>query len=326
MVGPIRGFVFADLPTRIGAGYRRLDVVSRVAIAILVVFYLMALLAPLIAPYDPRAQLDIVQLKNQPPSFAHPFGTDRYSRDLMTRVLYGGRVSLAIATLAVLMAAILGTLYGLVAAVAGRLLDSVMMRFIDAMLSIPRVLLMIAVLALWSPVPLWALIVLLGVTGWFDVARLVRAEAMSLKERDFVVAARSLGAGRARIVLRHLLPNVLAPVIVTTTLGIGNVIVLEAGLSFIGIGVREPAASWGTLFFEATEAFAGTWWAALFPGIAIVTTVLCFNIVGDVLRALLDPRHLPRARAPEAAVDGGPTRGTRTAALPPPAVASYPRD
>jgi peptide/nickel transport system permease protein len=154
------------------------------------------------------------------------------------------------------------------------------------------VLLLVAILALWSPVPLGVLIVLLGLTGWFDVSRLVRAEALTLRERDFVVAARAQGAGLARVMMRHLTPNVLGPVVVATTLGVGQIIVLEAGLSFIGIGAREPAASLGTLFSDGTEAFAGTWWAALFPGVTIVTTVLCFNILGDALRRLLDPRHL----------------------------------
>ena len=268
---------------------------SRAALVVLVLLYFLALLAPVIAPYSPSEQVDIVRMKNLAPSLSHWFGTDRFSRDVLTRVLYGARVSLSVATLAMLVSAIVGTLYGLVAATVGGALDTVLMRLLDAMLAIPRVLLLIAILALWSPVPLWMLVMLLGLTGWFDVSRLVRGEALTVREREFVVAARSLGARRTRIMLQHLLPNVLAPVIVTTTLGIGNVIVLEAGLSFIGIGVREPAASWGTMFHEGTEAFAGTWWTALFPGVAIVVTVLCFNILGDALRASLDPRHLPRA-------------------------------
>jgi peptide/nickel transport system permease protein len=297
MVWRIRGFVSADFLRRAGASMRRMSTATRVALSVLVLLYLLALLAPLVAPYDPSQQIDIVAMKSHAPTMTHPFGTDRYSRDLLTRVLYGARVSLSVATLAVLMSAIIGTLYGLLAALAGGVVDTVLMRLLDALLSIPRVLLLTAILSLWSPVPLWMLVVLLGVTGWFDVSRLVRAEALSIRERDFVVAARSLGASGSRIMLRHMLPNVLGPVIVATTLGIGTVIVLEAGLSFIGVGVREPAASWGMLFQEGAEAFAGTWWAALFPGIAIIVTVLCFNILGDALRALLDPRHLP-ARGP----------------------------
>ncbi|HJQ22161.1 MAG TPA: ABC transporter permease, partial [Gemmatimonadaceae bacterium] len=185
------------------------------------------------------------------------------------------------------------TFYGLVAVSFGGVLDTVLMRLLDALLAIPRVLMLIAVLALWNPVPLWTLVLLLGLTGWFEVSRLVRAEALTVREREFVLAARALGASRRRIMFRHLLPNVLAPVIVTTTLGIGNIIVIEAGLSFIGVGVREPNASWGTMFYEASEALAGTWWAILFPGLAIVITVLCFNVLGDALRAALDPRQLP---------------------------------
>lgn len=304
MVLPIREYVFADRLQRVRAALSRLGKVPRIALLVLGLLYVAALLAPVVAPYSPSGQIDIVAMKNQAPSMAHPFGTDRFSRDVLSRVLYGARISLAVATLAVLVSAIIGTLYGLVAAAAGGVVDTVLMRLLDAMLSIPRVLLLIAILALWNPVPLWMLVLLLGVTGWFGVSRLVRAEALTVREREFVVAARSLGAGGGRIMLQHLLPNVLVPVIVTTTLGIGNVIVLEAGLSFIGIGAREPAASLGTMFQDGTEAFAGTWWAALFPGIVIVATVLCFNILGDALRASLDPRHLPRARV-----------GTGTAAL-----------
>ena len=289
---PTRGSVFADALRAVRSGLRRLDPASRIALAVLVTLYIAALLAPVIAPYSQSQQLDIVAMKNQAPSLAHPFGTDRFSRDLLTRVLFGARVSLSVATLAVLMSAVVGMLWGLTAAAFGGVVDSVLMRLLDAFLAIPRVLLLVAILALWSPVPLGALIVLLGLTGWFDVSRLVRAEALTLRERDFVVAARAQGAGVRRIMLRHLTPNVLGPVVVATTLGVGQIIVLEAGLSFIGIGAREPAASWGTLFSDGTEAFAGTWWAALFPGIAIVTTVLCFNILGDALRRLLDPRHL----------------------------------
>lgn len=296
--------MFADSAGALTASFRRFDRATRIAIVLLVVLYLLALLAPVIAPYGQGEQIDIVTMKNQPPSWSHPFGTDRFSRDLLTRVLYGARVSLSIATIAVLVSAVVGTLYGLVAVSFGGAVDAILMRILDALLAIPRVLMLIAVLALWSPVPLWALVLLLGLTGWFEVSRLVRAEALAVREREYVLAAHALGASRLRVMLRHVLPNVLAPVIVTTTLGIGNVIVIEAGLSFIGIGVREPNASWGTMFWDASEAFASMWWAALFPGLAIVVTVLCFNIVGDALRAALDPRQLQRA----------PPSGTRAAA------------
>ena len=292
------------MAARAWGSIRRLGPASRAALFILLALALVALLAPLLSPYDPSQQVDIVAMKNRAPSLTHLFGTDRFSRDVFTRVLHGARVSLSVAMLAVLVSAIVGTLYGLVSAVAGDAVDAVLMRLLDAMLSIPRVLLLIAILALWNPVPIPGLILILGLTGWFRVSRLVRAEALSLRERDFVTAARSLGASRRRIMLRHLLPNVLVPVIVASTLDVGNVIVLEAGLSYIGIGAREPVASWGTMLHEGTDVFAGTWWSAFFPGLAIVLTVLCVNVVGDALRGLLDPRHLPVAPL-----------GTRTAAV-----------
>jgi peptide/nickel transport system permease protein len=288
--------VFADTRSRLTVSWQRASTTTRVAVVVLVLLYLAALLAPVLAPYTQSQQLDIIALKDRPPSVAHPFGTDRFSRDILSRVLYGARVSLTVATLAMFVSAVIGTMYGLIAATFGRMVDTVLMRLLDAMLSIPRVLLLIAVLALWNPVPLWGLIILLGATGWFEVSRLVRAEALTLRERDFVAAARSLGAGRRAVMFRHLLPNVLTPVIVATTLGIGNVIALETALSFIGIGVREPAASLGTMFQLGTEVFAGTWWAAVFPGVVIVLTILCFNILGDALRATLDPRQVPTVR------------------------------
>ena len=276
--------------------WRHATFTTRAAVVVLALLSAAALLAPVVAPYAQSQQLDIVALKNQAPTLAHPFGTDRFSRDVLSRVIYGARVSLAIATLAMLASAVIGTTYGLVAATFGPWVDAALMRLLDAMLSIPRVLLLIAVLALWNPVPLWGLIALLGGTGWFEVSRLVRAEALTVREREFVAAARSLGAGRRRIMFQHLLPNVLSPVVVATTLGIGNVIALETALSYIGIGVREPSASLGTMFQAGTEAFVGTWWAAVFPGTAIVLTILCFNILGDALRAALDPRQLHTVR------------------------------
>ena len=282
----------AERPTRANTLWSRASQTTRAALVLLALLYIAALVAPIIAPYSQSQQLDIVVLKNTPPSLAHLFGTDHFSRDILSRVLYGTRVSLTVATLAMLVSALIGTMYGLVAATFGPVVDTILMRALDAFLSIPRVLLLIAILALWNPVPLWGLILLLGCTGWFEVSRLVRADAMSLRERDFVAAARSLGAGRRRVMIQHLLPNVWTPIVVTTTLGIGQVIALETALSFIGIGVREPAASLGTMFQAGTEVFAGTWWAAVFPGAAIVLTILCFNILGDALRATLDPRQV----------------------------------
>lgn len=279
----------------------RLEPGSRVAVAVIAVFVLAALLASVLTPYQPWQQLDIVHLKSLPPSWAHPFGTDRFSRDVLTRILYGARLSLSIAALSVVLSSTVGALYGAVSGYAGGVLDAVMMRVLDAFLSIPRVLLLIAVLALWSPVPVKALVLLIGLTGWFDVARIVRGQALALRQRDFIFAARALGARPGRIVWRHVLPNVLSPVVVASALAVGNVIILEAGLSYLGIGVHEPMASWGTMFQDASEQFVSTWWAVIFPGIAIVSTVLAFNSIGDALRDLLDPRQLPGQLIPAAA-------------------------
>ena len=274
---------------------RRLDAPGRWALGVLAVLVALAVFAPLIARHAPEAQLDIIGLKSREPGLAHPFGTDRYSRDVLSRVLHGGRVTLSVAALAVFVAAVVGTLYGLAAGMAGRALDAVLMRTLDALLAIPRLLFLIALLALWSPVPLVGLILVLGLTGWFDVARLVRAETLSVREREYVLAARALGAGIGRLTLRHVLPNVAIPVIVTTTLGVANVIALEATLSFLGIGAQEPNASWGTMFHEGVVDLSGMWWLAVFPGIAMVVTVVAFNVLGDSLRGVLDPRQVERA-------------------------------
>jgi peptide/nickel transport system permease protein len=278
-------------------GRRRLTSTFWWSLALIGLLCAIALLAPLLAPYDPAAQLDIIGLKNRPPSLAHPFGTDQYSRDLLSRMLFGARISLSVALLAVLLSATVGTAYGLTAGYLGGRVDAFMMRLLDACLAIPRVLLLVAVLALWSPVPLGALIAIIGLTGWFEVSRLVRAEVLSVMRREYVVAARALGTPGFRIVWRHVLPNVLNPIIVAATLGVGNVIMLEAGLSYLGIGARAPTASWGSIFFDGSDAFQATWWIALFPGLAIIITVLAFNVFGTALRDALDPHQLAGDRA-----------------------------
>lgn len=260
--------------------------------AVLAIMLLAALLAPLLAPYDPAAQPDIVALRSQPPSLAHWFGTDPYSRDVLSRVLHGGRVSLSVAVLAIAIAMTVGTAYGAVAGLAGGRTDAIMMRVIDGFLSIPRVLLLVAVLALWRGIPLPALVALLGFTGWFGVSRLVRAQVRALRERDFVVSARALGAGTSRLLVRHILPNVLSPVLVAATLGVGNVIILEAGLSYLGLGVQVPQPSWGNIIQDGMDQVSALWWVSVFPGLAIVVTVMAVNRLGDGLRDALDPRQL----------------------------------
>lgn len=254
----------------------------------------MAVLAPVIAPWDPSAQPDPVLLKNLPPSWPHPFGTDFASRDVLSRVLYGARIPLAVAALAVLLSTVVGTAYGAVAGFYGGRLDGLMMRGIDAALAVPRLLLVIVVVAVAQAVTVQALVLLLGLTGWFGTSRLVRAQVLSLREQDLTTAARALGARDREILWRHLLPNVLSTVVVAATLALGHVIILEATLSYLGIGVRPPTPSWGNIIEEGSSQLATVWWMALFPGIAIVATVLAINTLGDALRDALDPRTVER--------------------------------
>lgn len=251
---------------------------------------LVALLAPLVAPYDPIAQLDVGGGRGLPPSFQHLLGTDLFSRDLLSRLLYGTRLSLLIAGLAVAMAALVGTTIGLVAGWFGGWIDGVLMRIVDGLLAIPRLFVVLLVLTLWEAGGMWALILVLAGTGWFGTARLVRAEVLSLRRRDFVLALEALGLTRRRIVLHHVLPNALPPVIVSVAVGVGQVILLEAGLSYLGIGLRPPAPSLGAIIREGTTALTTAPWIAGSAGLALVLIVTAVSLLGDALRDRLDPR------------------------------------
>ncbi len=257
---------------------------SQVALILLGVIVLVGLLAPWLAPYDPAAQPDIVGLKSLPPSLAHPFGTDPYSRDVLSRVLYGARLSLTIGVLATFVSLTVGVAYGSVAGYMGGLLDGVMMRVLDAFLSIPRLLLLLGVLVAWPHLSIGALILFLGLTGWFGLSRIVRGQVLALKHAEFVTAAQALGASRRRILVWHLLPNLVSPIAVAATLGVAHVIVLEAGLSFLGIGVPQPLASWGNMIQDGVDQIATLWWMSFFPGLFMVLTVLTLNILGEALR------------------------------------------
>lgn len=254
-------------------------------------FVTVALAAPWVAPYDPSLQLEIVALKNQAPSLQHPLGTDLYSRDVWSRIAYGARVSLSIAALAMLVAVTLGALVGAVAGYMRRWIDTVLMRTVDVGLAMPRIFLLLMAIALWEHLPLWLLVLVIGVTGWFGTSRVVRAEVLTLRERDFVTAARALGAGPVRIIVRHVLPNVAAPIIVSAALGIGNVMLLEAGLSFLGIGVQPPLPSWGNMIADGASSLSTAPWTTVFPGLTIALVVMALHAVGDALRDALDPRR-----------------------------------
>jgi peptide/nickel transport system permease protein len=296
MRGQTRGSVAtsaaAPRESAFAIGLRRLLATpsSRAALVILLVIALAGLLAPIVAPYDPAAQPDIVALKSLPPSFAHPFGTDPYSRDVLSRVIYGARLSLTIGLLATFVSLTLGVAYGAISGYVGGLVDGIMMRVLDAFLAIPRLLLLLGILVAWPQFSIGALILFLGVTGWFGLSRIVRGQVLALKHAEFVTAAQALGASRRRILVRHLLPNLMSPIVVAATLGVAHVIVLEAGLSYLGIGVPEPLASWGSIIRDGSDQIAALWWMSLFPGLFMVLTVMTLNILGEALRDAYDRR------------------------------------
>jgi peptide/nickel transport system permease protein len=262
---------------------------GRAGALMLAVMGALAAVGPTLLP-DPLAQPCVLTCRNLGPTLAHPFGTDDLSRDILSRVASGGRISLAVAILAVSLSVTLGAAIGLVAGYWGGVVDAALMRLVDAALAIPRLFLLLLVLAVWEQVPVAVLILLIGTTGWFGTGRLVRAEALRLREESYVRAAEALGASRRRIMLRHLLPNTAGPLLVAATLGIGDVILLEAGLSFLGLGVPLPTASWGGMIFDAKSVLVAAPWAGIFPGLAIVITVLSANLFGDALRDAVDPR------------------------------------
>jgi len=262
----------------------RLALVGAVIVACLVG---LAVLAPALAPWDPhRPDVRKILLA---PSAKHPLGTDALGRDVLSRMLYGARVSLAVGFVSVGIAVCIGTILGSVAGYKGGFVDATIMRFVDLMLVFPRLFLLLAVLAFLRP-SLWTIMGVIGLTGWMGVARLVRAEFLSLREREFVLWSQSVGASGFRVVWRHILPNAMAPVLVAMTLGIPAAILTESGLSFLGIGVQPPYATWGNILNEGKDALEIAWWLSVYPGLAILVTVLSYNLLGEGIRDALDPR------------------------------------
>ncbi|HEX5963248.1 MAG TPA: ABC transporter permease [Gemmatimonadales bacterium] len=261
---------------------------GRAGALVLLIVIVTAVIGPWLLP-DPLAQPDILRA-SRPPGFGHPFGTDQLSRDVLARVVTGARISLAVALMAVALSASLGAMVGVVAGYWGGIIDAGLMRFVDGALAIPRLFILLLVLAVWERVPVLALIVLIGATGWFSTSRLVRGEVLRIREEGYVRAAEALGARRRRIIFRHLLPNALGPLLVAATLGVGDVILLEAGLSFLGLGIQPPTPSWGGMILDSREVMVSAPWAGIFPGLAIVLTVLSANLFGDALRDAIDPR------------------------------------
>jgi len=254
----------------------------------LVVFmFLVSFLAPYIAPYDPQ-EIDVSRIL-QPPSWEHPFGTDQLGRDVLSRMIWGARISLKVGFVAVGISCTIGMVLGALAGYYGGLVDRLIMRFVDVMLCFPTLMLILAVIAVLEP-SIWNIMVVIGLTSWMGVARLVRAEFLSLKEREFVLAARSQGLSDARIIFRHMLPNALAPVLVAATLGVAGAILAESALSFLGIGVQPPTPSWGNILTGGKDNIEVAWWLSVYPGLAILLTVLGYNLLGEGIRDASDPR------------------------------------
>ena len=255
---------------------------------IVIVFCLLAIGAPAIAPYAPDAQT--LALRNRPPSVEHLMGTDALGRDILSRAIWAARVSLSIGVVSVLLSAVLSTTIGAIAGYAGGWVDNVLMRVTDAFLAFPTLFLMIAIVAAFGS-NIAVLIAVLGLTAWQTGARVVRGEVLSLRSREFVHAARGLGASDARVLVRHILPNLLAVVIVSATIRVALNILLEVGLSYLGLGVQSPLASWGNMVAEGKSVLRAAWWVSAFPGVFIVLTVMAFNLLGDGLRDVTDPRR-----------------------------------
>jgi peptide/nickel transport system permease protein len=254
---------------------------------IIVLIFLLAMLAPLIAPYDPN-EINVKAILLGP-SMQHWMGTDGLGRDVLSRMLHGGRISLLVGLVAVGISTLIGILLGAIAGFYRGWVDVLIMRLVDVMLSIPSFFLILAVIAFLTP-SIINIMIVIGLTSWMGVTRLVRAEFLSLCEREYVMASRTLGARDYRLIFKHLLPNSLTPIIVSAVLGVAGAVLMESGLSFLGLGVQAPQASWGNILTDGKEYIQFAWWLSLFPGLAILITVLGYNLLGEGLRDALDPR------------------------------------
>jgi peptide/nickel transport system permease protein len=263
---------------------------NRLAMAgaiVVMALLLVSLLAPWIAPHNPT-EINAWQILS-PPSGSHWFGTDELGRDVFSRVLYGSRISLKVGFVAIGIAVVVGSAIGLVAGYYGGWLDSLLMRGVDIMLCFPAFFLILAIITFLEP-SIWYIMAVIGLTGWMGVARMVRAEVLAIREMDYIMAARCIGCSNLRIILRHILPNALSPVLVAATLGVAGAILTESALSFLGIGVQPPTPSWGNILTSGKDYIEFAWWLSLFPGLAILVTVLAYNLLGEGIRDALDPR------------------------------------
>ncbi|MGB8990766.1 MAG: oligopeptide ABC transporter permease [Desulfobaccales bacterium] len=256
-------------------------------LALVLGLFVVSICAPWLAPYNPD-HIELTQVL-MPPSPAHLMGTDTLGRDVLSRIIYGSRVSLKVGFVAVGLATLIGLFVGALAGYYGGWVDQVLMRLVDLMLCFPAFFLILAVIAVLEP-SIWNIMVVIGLTSWMGVARLVRAEFLSLREREFVTAARALGASDTRLILRHMLPNALAPIMVSATLGVAGAILTESALSFLGLGVQPPTPSWGNILTAGKDNIEIAWWLSVFPGLAILITVMSYNLLGEGIREAIDPR------------------------------------
>lgn len=254
---------------------------------IITILVAIAIFAPKITTYEPTSQNILERL--QKPSVKHLLGTDELGRDVFSRIVYGTRISLSVGFIAVGISVIIGVFFGALAGFYGGWIDSLIMRFVDIMFCFPSFFLILMIIAVLGP-NIYNVMIIIGITSWPGIARLVRGEILSVKEREFVYAAKAIGASDLRIIFKHILPNALAPVLVTATLGIADAILVESGLSFLGLGVQPPMPSWGNILTSGKDYIESAWWLTLFPGLAILITILSYNLVGEGLREVIDPK------------------------------------
>lgn len=258
------------------------------SLLVILMLIFFACFGTFITPYDPfEIRVDKIL---QAPSLEHPLGTDLLGRDLLSRMIYGAKISLQVSIVAVGLSLIIGVFLGALAGYFGGVVDQIISRFIDVVLCFPTIFLILAVIAYLEP-SIITIMVVIGLTSWMGVARLVRAEFLSLKEREFVLAAKLYGASPLRIIFKHMLPNTLPPILVSASLGMGQAILIESALSFLGIGVQPPIPSWGNLLIEGKETLEVAWWLSFFPGLAILITVLSFTLLGEALQDYLNPKR-----------------------------------
>ncbi|MFH1113564.1 MAG: ABC transporter permease [Pseudomonadota bacterium] len=263
------------------------DKLAMAGLVVVIVLFFVAIFANVLAPY-PSDDIDVSNILVRP-TRAHPMGTDPLGRDVLSRIIHGSGVSLSVGFVAVGISTFIGVILGAASGYYGGLTDRIIMRFVDIMLCFPTFFLILAVIAFLQP-SIWNIMIVIGITSWMGVTRLVRAEFLTLRERDFVRAAVSQGAGDLRIIFLHVLPNAMAPILVAATLGVASAVLVESSLSFLGLGVQPPHPSWGNMLTEGKDNIEIAWWLSLFPGLAIFITVMGYNLLGEGIRDTLDPR------------------------------------